>query len=392
MNHSNRPRAQLGIMTGDEVTQHARELAQKLKVPEHRKVIHEKQRAAVIRMYPDVGRVLALNAALELRLIDLLVDEQMARLDERYGSDQSQTHDEKIQQRADAYTRQMDRVRALLGVEGPLRLLDYQLTTLDRASLLHFEERLSEHDKLSENVRAQVIEFLRAERESQVARARARARLRGISTFEMHEPGGLARVIARENYDALQDMPRASARLLAQLEPMLSPPQFAVYADMETAKLAAQQRFVDELLADAGLDKSALSRAGDTIPQIHKPAAGPLRFDLDVQVNGVAGKIANLLTANGDVAEVQLMDGLTLELVPTLLENGWLDVKTRFIEGSSTWRRVPSTGPGSGHAMRHREGAMREVDIVRTVVEGTRGYAVFVKMINIHHPVLDSPG
>ena len=391
MNHSDRPSARLGIMTGDEVAQHAQEMAQKLKNPEQRKVIQQEQRAAVMRVFADVGRVLALDTTLESRLIDLLADEQMLRLDERYGSDRSQKHDEKIQQRADAYTRQMDRIRALLGDEGALRLLDYQLTALERASVLQFEERLSEQDKLTENVRAQVIEILRAERESQVARAQDRARLRGIMIFEMNEPGGMARVIARENHDVLQDMPNASARLLAQLEPLLSTRQFAVYADMETARIASQQRLVERLIADAGLVEAALSRAGDTAVRTHQPAAGALRFDLDVQVNGVNAKISNVLTDNGHVAEVQLIDGLTLELVPTLLENGWLDVKTRFFEGDPTHRRVLSSGAGSGHAMRHREGSMREADIVRKVIEGTRGYAVFVKMKNIRHPVLDSP-
>jgi hypothetical protein len=317
----------------------------------------------------------------------------MTRLDENYGSGrlQSRSHTEKIQARADAYTRQMDRLRALLGEDGPLHLLDYRATASERASLHYFEQQLPEQDKLSEDVRAQVMKVLRADLEAQILRRQERGfAIAHWSPLEMQQPGAMARATARTNYRELQGMQAASERLLGQLKPLLSPRQFAVYANMENAKIASQRQFVLGLLADAGLDESDIAKTDASIPQTHNPVAGQLIFALKIEVNGISTEISDMSVESGAVAEVQLADELSMELLPTLHVDGYLDVKTKFFEGTGPHRRAVSFGGNSGHAFRLRDSTMRDAYVTRTVVEGTRGYAVIVRMTNIRHPVLDS--
>jgi hypothetical protein len=369
----------------DRISQHAREMAEKLNDPVKRARLREEQRGAVVRSHPDVGRQLGLDRALESRLIELLTDQTMKRLEEMFVREQRKdAFDESMQQSADAHTRAVEEQRALLGEEGWRRFDEYRASAGERMQVAYFEQRLPAQEKLSDQAHERMIMVLRQHRDAEIARMQDPERsIPSLAPSDLRDPTATSRMMARANYRSLRSMEEASARVQEQLKQVLTERQLREYAQMEAKKLAAQRHHVEQLLEQAGLRESELEEPAATLAPARKPVAGQLTFNLGVHVDGVETNIAQVAVMNGSGAEVQIAEDLVMQATPTLFDDGWLNLKLKFFEGTGANRRALPGETGTGHLLGLPDGTRSDSAVASTVVLGRKGYAVLVRLTKV---------
>jgi hypothetical protein len=152
---------------------------------------------------------------------------------------------------------------------------------------------------------------------------------------------------------------------------------------LEAEKFATQRHYVEQLLKQAGLSESELEEAAATQAPPRKPVTGQLTFNLGVHVDGVETNIAQVAVMNGSGAEVQIAEDLVMQATPTLFDDGWLNLKLKFFEGTGANRRALPGETGTGHLLGLPDGTRSDSAVASTVVLGRKGYAVLVRLTKL---------
>jgi hypothetical protein len=147
---------------------------------------------------------------------------------------------------------------------------------------------------------------------------------------------------------------------------------------METQKLDAQRKLVEQIRVDAGMTRE-LSAPEATDDDLQRElVSGPVKLEVSVQVDDGQPTVVNLVTENGQLAGFEGPQSLWIEATATLFTDGWVDVQFDFHEQIAGRRRALGGSTGMGRQTRHPKPVPLGTLAMRTWISGSRGYAITI--------------
>lgn len=356
-------------------------MRERLADPKEAPALRAEQRAHLDEYYVDTEYALEIDAPTREKLLDLLVDKQLA--DSRAHTPANYKQPENLQvMLADAETIHLRALRELLGDEGFDRFSAYQMTLGDRAQVHRFDKQLDPSNKLQPDQKERLIELLSAERrQSQDATQSSRSRLvlppPPVSAEEMRRTSMLLTI--ESNEETWRNMPEVHQRLARQAASFLTPPQLAAFDEFNAEQMRTLQQWVEQARSKAGLNPlipatSDIAIAGPI--RKRTPIEGMVKVDFTVHVNRNEPVRVSHVGSNGKSVTFDAGDGLFIEATPTLYEDHWLDVKTKYYERDADGK-LRNIGTGSyGTLTRLPNGMVAGGGGGGGTLTGSKGYSI----------------
>jgi hypothetical protein len=356
-------------------------MRERLADPKEAPALRAEQRAHLAEYYVDTEYALGIDAPTREKLLDLLVDKQLA--DQRAHTPANRKHPENLQMMlADAETKHLSALRELLGDEGFDRFFAYQMTVGDRAQVHRFDKQLDPSNKLQPDQKERLIELLSAERrQSQDATQSSLSRLvlppPPVSAEEMRRTSMLLTI--ESNEETWRNMPEVHQRLARQAAAFLTPPQLAAFDELNAEQMRTLQQWVEQARSKAGLNPLIPATSDITVAgPIRKrtPIDGMVKVDFTVHVNRNEPVRVSHVGSNGKSVTFDAGDGLFIEATPTLYEDHWLDVKTKYYERDADGK-LRNIGTGSyGTLTRLPNGMAAGGGGGGGMLTGSKGYSI----------------
>ena len=328
------------------------EMRRKLADPELRKALQAEYRAQITSQYPGVAEALELTPDLHQKLIDLLTDEQMKHLDLFYAQQSNPFGADTGKNYAAEETRKNQQLRELLGEERYVRFLDYREQLPARTRLAYYEARLDPQDKLTADQSERLLGLLQKEWQESMARASGSMRNRPFGRLAFSKSdreASLRKANIELNEDGFRRMKEDTRLLLKQLPDILTPAQLKVFERLETEKIAAQRKHVQQMRVTAGLAPEFDETFKNEPDSDSELKAGRVRLELSVRANNSEPVKASVVTENGKAAApFEGPEGLWVEATPSLLKDGSGQVNYKFYESVNGKRRALSGSMGTG--------------------------------------------
>jgi hypothetical protein len=371
-----------------------------LKDPEQRKVMRANSRKSMEQEYALLDQVLTLDTATRSKLFDVLADLRMESADrsanepsmrtgpsypswealqaaierERFGANQ-------LQRSASQSTRDLQRMRDVLGEPRFLQFLDYVTTALERHQVAYFDQQLPADSKLDPAQRERLILLLNERRlQENYARGLAITRMNGETARRGYKnpTTGRDREIEelRSSERHVQRAEADSKQLLTQLAGVLTPPQLAIYAANEAQRMAQELQMVKRMRKRAGVDTetpAVLPPNPDAVVAPRTPLAARVQLDVTIKVNESAITRRSLLGDNGGTVTFEVAP-LTIEAVPILFDDGWRELTLRFYESDGKGGRRHIVADTVGAEIMAGAEPVQKLDA--TALWATRGYAI----------------
>ncbi|MGH8176073.1 MAG: hypothetical protein ACREV5_07435 [Steroidobacter sp.] len=331
------------------------QMSARLADSEQRLAVRAEQRASIQQLYPDLAQVVSLDTTTHDKLIDLLTDQQMNRLDEAYGERRRNTPDS-LQMQADAETRNLDALRELLGEEGLERYQQYLSTLGERSQVDQIDARLDDRHKLRPEQKDGLIALYKERNERDLAQdilSRAASRpLSSIYPDSQSLRADLAQTVQLQtlasNEELLRRMHASNRWLVQRAAGFLNDAQIETLSQMNAERTNSLQQWVEQARARAGLDP-AIPERHETTTSGSKPARAPItghvKLDITLRVNQSKPVTVTHTGPNGEPVAFQAADKLFVEATAMLFDDDWLEVQLDFFEqGRSGRRRLDTTG------------------------------------------------
>jgi hypothetical protein len=367
--------------------------------PEQRKALRAGTRQSIEQRHAVLDQVLPLDADTRSKLLELLTDLQMESGD-RYANEprsglltgrsypsleaaQAAAERERfgansLQRAASQATRDLQRIRELLGEARFQQYIDYEMTQLERQEAAHLDGQLAADDKLDASQRERLILLLHERRQQQnealqVENSRSNGELarRGYAGIAA-EGEGLQRL--RDYEWHLRRVESGSKWLLVQLPDILTPRQLAIIEANEAKQVAEQLQLVKRMRKRIGIDtEKPLPPDPAAVLSSRAPLRGRVRLDVSIKVNDSAITQRSLLADNGGLMSFEIAS-LTIEVVPILFDDGWRELTMKFYEPDGKGgRRLIRSGISAAEPM---QGADPVQKLDTAVLSASRGYAI----------------
>jgi hypothetical protein len=365
--------------TGDQVNEYVQRLKERLTDPEQRVALRAEQRAELMSQHAGVGRLVGLDPATEQKLIELLTDQQMERLDQMHVQPRPSLLD--LQKYADETTQRMNALRDLLGEEKLDRFQDFEMSQSDRYWVRQLSARLAPADKLQPD---------QEDRLTALKQEQFQASAPGVQSWR-----ALRRPVGQPN--SLEDMQRESqrqARITSenswrqrQVQHQVLEQKAAVFLTStqlaELSKYHAEEqdnlrRFVESARAEAGMDPK-IPEQPEIVEETPKLVDARVQVEVSLMVNQEPTTVTRTVR-NGESFTFEAAPGLIVEATPTMYDDDWIDVHLKYYEDRTTGRRRLSGGSISTARVRQSDGSLISGGSGGAVIAGRKGYAVETKV------------
>lgn len=302
----------LRLVPNEQANEFAQRLKERLADPEQRVALRAEQRAAVVSQNVGVGRLVGLDPAMEQKLIELLTDQQMERLEQMHVQPRPNLAD--LQAYADEMTQRMNALRDLLGDEKLERFQTFEMNRSGRYWVGRLSSRLAPADRLQLPPAMRVSGHLRQE----------------------------------------------------------SPGQRPI--DRDVQEQDNMRRLVESARAEAGLDPKIPEQPEVAVgtPQLIE---AQVQIEVSLTVNREPTTVTRTVR-NGESFTFEAAQGLIAGATPMMYDDDWIDVHLKYYEEGTTGRRRLSGGSISTVQVRQSDGSLATGGSSGTVISGRKGYAV----------------
>lgn len=372
---------QLFFRTGDAAQQAMQDMRDKLTDPARRQALRAELIGKLKEQHDDIDEHLDIDAATKAKLIELLADDQLTRLEST--SAMQLGHEHSIQAEADAQTRKLETMRALIGQGGLEKYQLYVETVWERKQVERLDALLAPPDKLQPEQRRKLVELF--------FEHNANARNRQMSSSiappfpmigDMPSPAEMQRhsqlLTIEANQESWRRAQEENPALRERAAQFLSPSQLAAFKRMHEEELTRLRAWIERARLQAGLS-AEIPEASERLvarPVPRTPITGEATFELSVSVNGRTPVVQTHTGANAHPILFDAGDGLWIEATPTLYEDHWLDVELKFYERVGDGKRRIDKGSRFGTLARLPDGTPGHGGMSTDVVTGSKGYAV----------------
>ena len=369
----------LRFVTGDEANEFAQRMKERLTDPEQRAALRAEQRAALMSQNAGVGRVVGLDPATEQKLIELLTDQQMERLDQIHERPPPTISD--LQQYADEATQRMNALRELLGDEKLERFQDFELSQGERRWVSRLAARLAPADKLQPDQEDRLIALKHQQYPMSFAAVETwRAFRRPLgqlpSLEDMQAESQRQSRIANENIWRKRQVEHPLLEQKAAA--FLTPVQLAELSKYHAEELDTSRRLIESARAEAGLDPK-IPEQPEAVEETPKLIDVQLQVEVRLTVNREPTTVTRIVR-NGESFTFEAAQGLIAEATPTMYEDDWVDVHLKYYEDGTSGRRRLSGSSVSAVQSRQPDGSLATLGGGGTVITGRKGYAVETKV------------
>lgn len=350
---------------------------------QHQATIAER-RAQTRSTHPELEIVLRVDAETEERLIDLLSEPQMSEL-ERASQISGPYPKAGLQAQLDAWNRQLDALRSLLGETGLEQYQIYMATLSERAQANVFDALLAPKDKLELEQKDKLIALFQESNRRQSKRVFGDRPM--LSTVGLPPGEETQRILDLE-------LIAAQERALRELTPFhrwfaeraaqfLTGAQLVALAKMHEREETALKRGVAQARSKAGLVAATANTAAapiDGAQGLRHPISTDVQLDLAIAVNGNSSVHINHMSRSGETVIVELADGLIVEATPTVYDDDWMWMETRYYEQRSARRRPLGTTSYFGMRIRRPDSPEMQFGDNEVFVMGSKVYLISTRI------------
>ncbi len=374
---------QMFFRTGDAAQQAMQETRDKLADPAGRAALRAEHRRMLEEQHPDMEYELGIDAVTKSKVLELLVDEHLTRLESVYAMQRD--HETALQKEADAETQKLASLRGLLGQDGLERFQFYLSTTWERQQVKGFDGFLLATEKLLPEQKKKLVQLFaekntrarEQDRESHMSALPLGTLERLASPEELQRQSQLLTIEANEA--ALRRAQEENPLLEQRAAEFLSSAQLAALERMNEEEVTRLREWIEQARLQAGLSPQVAERPEQSlVPRAapRKPVAGEATFEFTVTVNRSAPIVHTHTGLNATPILFEAAEGLWVEATPTLYEDDWLDVHLTFYEQvGSEKRRIEKTS-SFGSLTRLPDGTFSRGGMSTDMVTGSKGYAV----------------
>lgn len=364
------------FVTGDQANEFAQRWKERLTDPEQRVALRAEQRAAVVSQNTSVGRLVGLDPAMEQKLIELLTDQQMARLEQMHVQPRSNVPD--LQKYADETTQRMNELSELLGEEKLARFQTFEMNQTGRYWVGQFSARLAPADKLQPDQEDRLTALKQEQFQMPPAESGSWRVFRPpvgqtISFEDMQRDAQRRTRIANENsWRTRQVENRALEQKAAAF---LSSAQLAELSKYHAQEQDNKRRYIESVRAEAGMDPKIPEKAEvveETTPRLIE---AQVRVEVKLTVNRQPTTVTRTVRS-GDSFTFEAAQGLVVEATPMMFDDDWIEVHLKYYEDGAAGRRRLSGSSISTAQVRQSDGSLASGGSSGTVIAGRKGYAV----------------
>lgn len=376
-----------------------REKAERLKDPQQRAEMRIEERARLAETYRDLREVLELDDVTEEKVLELLTDQQMERLDQMFlrtenGPTPGNLWAGLTQAQAETHTKHIQALREVLGQEKLERYQTFEKTLGERSRVAKLDARLAPADKLQADQKERLIVLY----QDDMARYLAKSRLNrpAFAPFgsalgttlpspeEMQRQSQLLTIT--HNEQSWRRMPESHRSLRARAAGILTPQQLATLQKMQEEEASSLQQWIQQARVDAGLSAEIPAEPEATVvteAPARMPIAGEIKFRIKLTVNRNQPDRFNHVGSNGVPVTFECAEGLLMEVTPTLYDDDTFNLDLVYYEVSSTGkRRIGQSGQmGTIERVRPATPGLEFSGSGGTVLTGNKGYAIEVSAV-----------
>jgi hypothetical protein len=340
--------------------------------------------------------VLELDAATTEKVIELLTDQQMERLDQMYlrtenGSIPGHLWADLTQAQAETQTKYIQALREVLGQEKLERYQTFERTLGERERVAQLDARLAPAHKLQPDQRERLIVLYQDDTARYVAEMRFDRQpfapfgphmQTATSLEEMQRQSQLMTIAANEQN--WRRLPEARRWLRQRAAAILTPAQLATLQQMHEEEIDGQKQWIEQMRVDAGLsaeipaepEESEAAKAPN-----RTPIAGEVKFRIQLTVNRNEPNKFTHVGSNGASVTFECADGLLMEVTPILYDDDVYNVGVTYYEqGSNGKRRIGQSGQmGVLEKQQPGSASLEFSGSSTTILTGNKGYAVELK-------------
>jgi hypothetical protein len=316
-------------------------------------------RASLEQRYPDLAEGLGIDALSADKLLDLLAEHQLSAF-ERTRLDPQDASSDWVLKEADAESKRLDALRALLGEAAMERYLDYSSTVGERWQVATFDKRLPPEHKLRPAQKQQMIALYQeaSARESELQEQRRPAPIQRFFPGEdLQRASRLATIAANEEH--LHTMAHSHRWLSERAAQFLTAPQLAHLAQLHSEQRGSLKQWIERARVDAGLEPTIPDRELEA-PGIARDVAreGQLTVDIELTINRDEPLMISRVMTSGETVTIEAGNGLFVQAKPQLYEDRPPIVRLDYYEQHGARRRrlaniatvsnMPTQTPQSG--------------------------------------------
>lgn len=278
-------------------------------------------RASLEQRYPDLAEELGIDTPTADKLLDLLAEHQLSafersRLDPQYASS------DWVLKEADAESKRLDALRALLGEAALERYLDYSSTELERSQVATLGKRLPPEHKLHPAQKQRMIALYQeaSARESELQEQRRPAPIQPFFPGEdLQRASRLATIDANEEH--LRTMAHSHRWLSERAAQVLTAPQLQALAQLHSEQRGSLRKWIERARADAGLEPTIPDRELQA-PGIARDAVreGQAIVDIELTINRDEPLVISRVMTSGETVTIEAGNGLLVQAKPQLYE------------------------------------------------------------------------
>ena len=348
----------------------------------HSTQVRAERRAMIARSHADLAEALELDAQTAEAVIELVTNDQMARLQQVADPSFADT----VEARAQAETNHLDALRALLGGdEGLAKYRDYIATSAERAQVRALNAMLGPEDKLQAEQKRRLV-ALHAEQNRSV-RGDIQPRnwgVRPLTTLpnpaEMQRISQLSTIAVNE--DILRRMEKSNPDYEQRAAEFLTARQLAVLTHMNRQQTDSLRAWVENARRAAGLNPAIPEEPETDLlppPAPERVAiSGPVTFDIEVSIDGSGTQTFSNTVENGRAFELRASEDLWIEATPILYDDYWLAVRLNYLEQAATGRVRLDDETLFGSLTKLPDETAGGGALTNDVVTGRKAYAVRV--------------
>jgi hypothetical protein len=361
-------------------SQSLQRLKEQLNDPQQRAALLAEHRTSIEAGHPDLAEVLGVDDATEQKLFELLAEQQLQRLIE-FSERRPMPGPDMMQGMADSQTKMMEAQRAVLGDAAMERYRDYMDTLGARLQVARFEARLAGADKLQPGQKAKLIALMHEHDPLRATQPSSPRRMYGLEVGAVNRGAQGPQVFAPFHFlERMEEMLKTTLekdrQLLAAAAGVLTASQLQALEQLRTENATMLRQHLEESRARAGAS-SALSAVREVQPadEERKPLSGDIRIEVTVKVDGGKPTVVKHSGPNGQAVELEV-DGIVVEVTPTLYEGNWLETQLAYYEQAPNGRRRIGNGSQGGMVSQNATGSLFGGGGSTIVTGSQKAYAV----------------
>lgn len=376
------------IQFGD--SQFFRQMQERLKDPQQRAQLRAENRAQLAESHRDLREALELDAATEEKVLELLTDQQMDRLDQLHrrhedGVARTVQLGTQLSAEAESQTKHIQALRELVGQEKLERYQTFYKTLGERSRIAQIDARLAPAHKLNTEQKERLIALFQDDMARYIAQIRLDRQPFApfgptlTSLEEMQRQSQLLTIASTEKN--WRRMPESRRLLRQRAAGILTPTQLATLQQMHEEEISSLQQWIQQARVQAGLSAEIPEEtevAQSSQAPLRMPIAGEIRFRIKLTVNRNEPERISHVGGNGVPVTFECAEGLLMEVTPTLYDDDTFNMDMAYYEVSSTGRRRIGQSGQMGMVEKVRPAApgLEFSGSSGTILVGNKAYAI----------------